>query len=620
MRNVISKYWKLSLTLLFGVVVFWFWAVPYLSVMSFQEQYQLFLFGSGYFWERITVPGGLADYIGEFLTQLNYMPVVGAAILAVLYMLLQRTVWVLCRRVVSADGSNGQGGSDRSDGIDGWYPISFLPSVMLWIQMGDENVMISFIIALLAALWAMVLYHVVSRDEAFPSSKYIKLLYIIVALPLMYWLFGPCMLMVAVYIAVFELIRGRSLACLAMGVLVLIYALAIILICAKWLQYPMFNLFAGINYYRYPQYVPAMQTAIEVVATLLPFILTLLPTWRKKTLAVITQIVVLVGGGWFFVSHAYDPMKYDLIEYDFLVRTKQWSKIILKAEKKQPSRPFDVSCVNLALVMQGQLSDRLFEFYQHGAEGLFPAFQRDMTTPLPTSEVFYRLGMVNDAERYAFEAQEAIPNHRKSGRLTKRIIECNIINGQYEVAMKYLRMLEKSLFYAGWAKEQKEMIRKGKVNDDPVYYALRSYRQQRQDFLFSDTEMDQMLGLLYVQNYGNRMAFEYLMCYELLQRDLDRFNQYYPLGKYAHFNRIPTAYQQALVMQWTQQHGSFDGMPWSIEPGVCQMLNQFVGIFMKNQQDPSLRQPPLSNTFWSYYLVGEEGREKQGKQPMREIY
>ena len=50
------------------------------------------------------------------------------------------------------------------------------------------------------------------------------------------------------------------------------------------------------------------------------------------------------------------------------------------------------------------------------------------------------------------------------------------------------------------------------------------------------------------------------------------------------------------------------------------MLNQFVGIFMKNQQDPSLRQPPLSNTFWSYYLVGEEGREKQGKQPMREIY
>ena len=105
-----------------------------------------------------------------------------------------------------------------------------------------------------------------------------------------------------------------------------------------------------------------------------------------------------------------------------------------------------------------------------------------------------------------------------------------------------------------------------------------------------------------------------------LQRDLERFNEYYPLGKYAKFSRIPNAYQQALVMQWTQQHGSFEGMPWSIEPATCNLLTQFVNLYMKNQKDPSLSTPPLGNTFWSYMLVSQEGKEKKGKQQMKEIY
>ena len=603
--RLIAKYWKLLLSVLFGVVVALFWAIPYMSVLSFQEQYQLFLFDWHYFLDRVAVPGGLACYVAEFITQFNYIPVLGACLLAFIYVLVQRMVWVLMRRHATADV---------------YYPLSFIPSLILWAHAGDENVMLGFFIAILASLCAMLLYHVVSNDEFFPKRKWWKIAFILVVLPLMYWCFGPCVLMVPLYILLFETFKGRSLQGLALGVGAVIFSIAAILLIARGLQYPWFNLFVGIEYYRYPVYQPVMQTAIEVVTVLLPLVAPLLPQMRKKSLLVWSQCVVLVVGGWFFIGHAYDTLKYDLITYDFLVRTRQWDKIIEKAEKKQPSKPFDVACVNLALAMNGQLSDRLFEFFQNGAEGLFPSFQRDMTSPLPPGETFYWLGMVNDAERYAFEAQEAIPNHCKSGRLTKRITECNIINGHYEVAMKYLRILEKSLFYRKWAKEQKTMIREGKVNDDPVYGKLRAYRQKKQDFLFSDTEMDQMLGLLFVQNYDNRMAYEDLMCYELLQRDLERFNEYYPLGKYAKFSRIPNAYQQALVMQWTQQHGSFEGMPWSIEPATCNLLTQFVNLYMKNPSDPSLSMPPLANTFWSYMLVSQEGMEKKGKQQMKEIY
>ncbi len=605
MKALFSKYWKLSLSILFGICVVWFWTIPYISVMSFQEQYQLFLFDTDYFMDHLLYPGGMAAYAGEFLTQFYFSPLVGACFLGLLYVLIQRLTWLLCRR-------NGVS--------DAWYPLTFVPSLMLWVLMSDENVMVGFIIALVVAMCLMLCYHGLSGGEAFPKRKWRKTAFVTVTLPLMYWLIGPCMLMVALYIAVFEWVKGRSLTGVVAGVVTLLYATAIVLACLSCVQYPLFNLVMGIGYYRYPVYGPAMQIFLEAVVVFLPFFLSLLPSKRTTTWTFVPQVLALVVCSWFFVSHTYDPLKYDLIEYDYLVRTHQWSKIVDKAKKKQPSRPFDVSCVNLALAMQGQLSDRLFEFFQNGAEGLFPSFQRDMTTPLPTSELFYWLGMVNEAERYSFEAQEAIPNHNKSGRLTKRIAECNMINGHYKVAMKYLRMLEKSLFYSNWAKAQMEAIRKGQVDEDPVYGRLRSYRQKKQDFLFSDTEMDQMLGLLFVQNYDNRMAFEYLMCYELLQRDLERFNEYYPLGKYAKFKRIPNAYQQALAMQWTQQHGSFEGMPWSIEPATCNLLTQFVNLYTKNPKDPSLSVPPLGDTFWSYMLVSQKGMEKKGKQQMKEIY
>ena len=111
--------------------------------------------------------------------------------------------------------------------------------------------------------------------------------------------------------------------------------------------------------------------------------------------------VLVIVASWFGIKASFDEMTYDLIDYDFLVRTEQWDKIIEKAEKKPATTPLSVSCVNLALSQKGVLADRLFEFYQNGGEGLFPTFTRDMISPVSTpAEIFFRLGMVNDAERY----------------------------------------------------------------------------------------------------------------------------------------------------------------------------------------------------------------------------
>ena len=98
MNNLITKTWKPLLSLLFGVAVMLFWAVPYMAGLCFREQYQMFLFDTGYFLERIVLPGGLADYISEFLVQFYYMPVLGGAFIGLLPIGIQTAVWGLMKQ------------------------------------------------------------------------------------------------------------------------------------------------------------------------------------------------------------------------------------------------------------------------------------------------------------------------------------------------------------------------------------------------------------------------------------------------------------------------------------------------------------------------------------------
>ena len=57
----------------------------------------MFLFTNDYFSQRVMVPGGLADYLGEFFVQFYYLKWAGALVLAVIYVLLQWLTWQLMR-------------------------------------------------------------------------------------------------------------------------------------------------------------------------------------------------------------------------------------------------------------------------------------------------------------------------------------------------------------------------------------------------------------------------------------------------------------------------------------------------------------------------------------------
>lgn len=611
MKNLMIKSWKPLLSLLFGVAVVIFWSVPYMSGLCFQEQYQMFLFDIGYFLERIVLPGGLADYISEFLVQFYYMPVLGGTIIALLLMSIQAISWGLMKQY-------------GMKAVFPGYLLSFVPSIVLWCAMGDQNLLLSFVVALSGALlmgWIHNRFH----------NRLVKVVFELVSTALVYWFLGPVVFLYAALMIGDTLMKGKQnghiLSSLGYSACLLILTVAWILLTTQSLQYPLYRIFSGLNYYRYPGTVSPLPLGVMIWTVVVVFF-GMVPdghAWIKKLqqskVVMVLAYVLVIVASWFGIKASFDEMTYDLIDYDFLVRTEQWDKIIEKAEKKPATTPLSVSCVNLALSQKGMLADRLFEFYQNGGEGLFPTFTRDMISPVSTAEIFFRLGMVNDAERYMFEAQEAIPNHRKSARLTRRIIECEIINGNYQVAAKLLRRLQKTLFYSNWANQMMALLGNEKaINRHPIYGKLRKYREKKQDFLFSDREMDQMLGLLFLNDNHNRMAYEYLMCYELLQRDLEKFVQYYPLGRFVGYDHIPRSFQEILIGNWMKTHSDPRTIPYSVDAQNVNNTLNFIQLYMQNPKNPQLGQQPYVSNAWYYVMVQGADEAAGKKEGMKEVY
>lgn len=495
MRKGILRYMNWGLSVLVGIGVFLFWYVGYPHALSYQEQYQLFLWTSDYFVERVSLPGGFADWLGEFIVQFYYVEWLGALLLALLFVALQR----LTARLLTHGAHGDCPLSARSH--MGTVPVclSLLPVVLLLWLMGDINVLLSLPVAIVLAL----------ALACIRLSKQFSWIDILV-LPIAYWLIGPA---IWIYIVIRVVQMGWKHLWSA-GWLV-----AVQLVCYVWLlpQWPLQQVMTGLSYYRIP----------------LQF-----PQWS-----------------------GYDKDMYELIRMDYLVRNERWDEIVKRAGEYQVQTPFWSNCVNLALAEKRLLADRMFDFYQSGEDALIMPRTRDLTSMLPSAEAFWRLGMVNSAQRYMFDTQESILNAKKSGRCTKRIAECMIVNGHYQAAAKQLNLLKKSLFYRSWADSVELQIRHNQIDNHPVYGKLRQLRYQ-ESFLYSYEEIDKMFGLLFMNNQQNRMALDYFMAQMLLKGNLQGFQQYMgAVQQFGGYRQMPLGYQD--VMRCIQMQGRVPDSPYA---------------------------------------------------------
>ena len=355
----------------------------------------------------------------------------------------------------------------------GWfYGLSYVPSFLLWLFLLDEH-------ALLGGVWAVLLTLLAVWGLSKLPKGWVRYIAVIVVLPILYWMVG-----------------------------------------SYW---------SGSHYYRYPRVFPTLLYVAWLLALAIPLLVYVCRKWLKDSKGLVIPLcsfalVAVVMGAVVWKNANFKAEK--VMQYDFMASHQQWNRIIETANKEKPNNQIGVTVQNLALAMRGVLLDQMQNYNQNGIAGLLPDVQSDATSPMPTAEAFYQLGMINVAQRTVFEAQEAILDFQKSGRCYKRLAQTNLINGNYEVARKYLMALQKTLFYREWANETLSLLGdEVAIAKHPEYGRLRKWAY-KDNFFFSDHVTPEMLECLYSGCTDNSMAYQYLIAYYMLTGDRERYNNF----------------------------------------------------------------------------------------------
>ena len=151
-------------------------------------------------------------------------------------------------------------------------------------------------------------------------------------------------------------------------------------------------------------------------------------------------------------------------------RVSNWDEVIEICKKYRPVTFLPLqNCLNMALAEKGELGDKLLEEPCQDIGSVFTNHIPNEYIAGLLSDVYYSMGHIAQAQRYAFEANEKMDN--LSPRMLQRLVKTNIIYGQYQVAEKYLYWLEHTLYYKEWCKEQRQLIKNHSLLNKNKEYA-----------------------------------------------------------------------------------------------------------------------------------------------------
>ena len=197
-----------SVSCIVGIIVYLFWAIPFRCMLNYHEEFQLFQTDSDYFIAHLMQKGGIAVYISEFLVQFYNNYWIGALILALEFVLIQRLTLDILKNIH-------QTWNHKHSYL--LCILSLIPMSLLWIVLGDVNVMHSLIIAVIIALLFIDLLIRIFKNKTY------RFIGAIAAMFLFVWLAGTshyrnwimtCWLGVIAGSRLFRKLKSSNLTCL----------------------------------------------------------------------------------------------------------------------------------------------------------------------------------------------------------------------------------------------------------------------------------------------------------------------------------------------------------------------------------------------------------------------
>lgn len=595
-KSKVVKYAEYLFSGIFCSGVFVFFAFFYNSHLHFVEQFQFFLLTGDFFISKLVYPGGLSGYIGGFLTQFYYLSLAGPLIITALLFALQRVM----KRILHTANSSPL-----------IFPVTFVPSLLAGLILCNEfyplSAITGFLIAMLSGLGYVSITNVRPRFIAG-----------VLLIPLTYWAAGGSYMSLVLLMLAYELIlyqRSRKKRSSDSGAIhpsgirgwyltgYLLLAVAIPLLVRQFLiLQPLMMSFLSEFYYNVLTTTPTAVLVLFILPPSLMLLVSIVPSrekYLKSSLAF--QAAVFAGLCFFGIKSFANFEAEQIMKYDYLVRNEKWNDVLGYADKKPPRNYLSLAMLNLSLAKTGQLGDKMFVYDQHGINGLFLPFNREYVTALMGNEILYHLGLTNASQEYAFESMQTIPNMGKSARIIKRLAETNLINGQYRVSEKYLTLLSKTIFYRKWAKNTRRYLNnEEKIDNDRNWGEKRKF-MVRSDYFFHIKNIEAVLNRMVKEHPDNKMAFEYLMAFYMINKDLRNFINLIPLMEKMQYSKVPVSYQEAIMyIIGSNNEDPMTNSPAYITQDTKLRMRAYADIYTAYPDARVRLEKRFSGTYWFY--------------------
>lgn len=500
----------------------------YSDVLITAQDRNMFAGDSMYFNGLLANPFGLFQYIGGFLTQLFYYPMLGAGVLA--------AIWV-----ASAFASIK---AFRLKGA--WSSLAIVPVACLLASVVDLGYWIYCLnipgywfsqsvgfLCLTLLLWAAnatpcryrIAWYVAVGFVLFPFFGWFSYLFAVClalsqfrkdgekkAIPTWIDALGIALTLVAPLIFHAMLYEGMSLG------------------DAYSAGFPIFKTPNDASWRpSYPFFILAAATIVLSLGRILPAV--------KKVPAFASCLVVgaVSAYGVWTVMFIDDNYLYEM-QMTQAAMNDDWKGVVSVAEKtKTPSRTM-VMLKNIALMNTGELGERSFELGNNGVEINNPDSLDVNIMQIASAVIYYNYGKLNYSTRWCMEFAVLYgfsPYH------LKMMATCAELTGEKKLAKRYTSRLNKLLFYNDWKPTPASAIVKELYTTFPD--ALDSDGQSCERYLISVLSKS--------RNPNSILISEQALLYSMILRDVERFAvAFYDYGKLYDGKYAPQQYEDAYAV------------------------------------------------------------------------
>ncbi len=299
--------------------------------------------------------------------------------------------------------------------------LSFLPSLFLWFLACNMDVATTLQVAVFFALVLML---------ALPEHRSMSLICSLVLIPIGYWLTGPLVILIALYHLRWLREKGSRMKTFLESAAMTLLLLASVIVSSRFVHYPLEMLATGVDY-------------------------------------------VMVQRNKYGTDEE--------IKYDYLLRLRAWEEIVDRSYKEEPKSQACRNVVLLAKYYTKRCSDEELRLSLQYPNKVLTSGVAAMMM----SDHYLHMGFTNMSQRAAFEVMECTSNYNRSAREMVRLVETNLIISEYEVALKYISILEQTLFYRNWAIMMKDYaMHPEKIKESPLYGPLQNIYGETADVFF----------------------------------------------------------------------------------------------------------------------------------------